>query len=188
MRLNDPLVESFVYKGTEYEIDLAFDSVLDTFDVLADDTLRDYEKAEICVELLLGKTFMGTSAVELWNYIYQNFIEIKTKQPVQYDLKGNPMPFQEEEDEEKIIDITQDAEYIYASFRQAYGINLFEAQGKLHWSEFKSLLSGLPSDTIMQRIIQIRLWKPTKGESGKYKESMRKLQRIYALDEHKKEE
>ncbi len=182
MRLNDPLVTSFVYDDKEYTIDLAFDNVLDVFDVLSDDILRDYEKAEISLELLLGEQDYEPS-IGLWNYVYQNFIEIKNKQPVQYDLKGNPMPVQDE-DSERVIDLEQDAEYIYASFRQAYGMNLYEQQGKLHWHEFKALLNGLPSDTIMQRIIQIRMWKPSKHESNEYKENMRKLQKIYALDDN----
>jgi hypothetical protein len=182
MRLNDLLVTSFVYDGKEYNIDLSFDNVLDVFDVLSDDTLRDYEKAEICLELLLGEQGY-TSTVELWNHIYKEYIEIQRKQPIEYDLKGNPMPVQDE-DSEKMIDLEQDAEYVYASFRQAYGMNLYEQQGKLHWHEFKALLNGLPSDTIMQRVIQIRLWKPSKHESGAYKENMRKLQKIYALDDN----
>lgn len=181
MRLNDPLVTSFVYEGKEYRIDLAFDNVLDVFDVLSDDTLRDYEKAEISLALLLGEQDYVPS-VELWNHIYKNLIEIKRKQPIEYDLKGNPMPVQDE-DSKKMIDLEQDAEYIFASFQQAYRMNLYEQQGKLHWHEFKALLNGLPSDTIMQRIIQIRMWKPSKHESSEYKENMRKLQKIYALEE-----
>ena len=182
MRLNDPLDTSFVYEGREYRIDLAFDNVLDVFDVLSDDTLRDYEKAEISLELLLGEQDY-TPTVELWNHIYKEYIEIERKQAIEYDLKGNPMPVRDEGGE-NILDIEQDAEYIYASFRQAYGMNLYEQQGKLHWHEFKALLNGLPSDTIMQRIIQIRMWKPSKHESGEYKENMRKLQKIYALDDN----
>jgi hypothetical protein len=185
MRLNDPLVTSFVYEGKEYRIDLAFDNVLDVFDVLSDDALRDYEKAEIGLALLLGEQDYVPS-VGLWNHIYKEYIEIQRKQPIEYDLKGNPMPVQEEDDD-RVIDLDQDAEYIYASFRQAYGMNLYEQQGKLHWHEFKALLNGLSSDTIMQRIIQIRMWKPSKHESGEYKENMRKLQKIYALDDSEEE-
>lgn len=181
MRLNDLLITSFEYENKEYNINLAFDLVLDIFDVLKDDELRDHEKAEICLELLLAEP-PEENLIELWNYIHENFIEIKAKQAIQYDLKGNPMPLMEEEDSDPVIDIAQDAEYIYASFMQAYKINLFAEQGEMHWHEFKALLSGLPSNTIMQRIIQIRVWKPSKHESQEYKDSMRKLQKIYALD------
>nr|WP_289038285.1 bacteriophage Gp15 family protein [uncultured Allobacillus sp.] len=183
MKLNDPLVTSFIYKDQEYDIDLSFDTVLDVFDVLEDKKLRDYEKAEINVELLLGESFELTEAVEIWNYIYESFIEFKSKKPVEYDLKGNPMPVIEDDEDERHLDINHDAEYIYSSFQQAYGMNLYEQQGKLHWHEFKALLNGLPSNTIMQRIIQIRSWKPSKGDSGEYKQQMRELQKVYALPE-----
>lgn len=180
MRLNDPLVTSFPYDGKEYQIDLAFDNVLDVLDVFDDTDLRDYEKAEICLALLLGDQSYELS-IDLWNYVYETFIHVESKQPIEYDRKGNPMPVQKEQ--KQSIDFEKDAEYIFASFQQAYGMNLFQMQGKLHWSEFRALLSGLPSDTIMQRIIQIRLWEPSKGESSEHKQSMRDLQKIYALEE-----
>ncbi|WP_342505863.1 Gp15 family bacteriophage protein [Sporosarcina sp. FSL K6-2383] len=179
MRLNDPLVTSFSFEEETYSIDLAFDNVLDVFDVFEDESLRSYEKAEICLALLLGAEVIPT--LELWNHVYSEFIHVENKQSIEYDRKGNPMPVQKEN--KKSIDFEKDAEYIFASFQQAYGMNLFQMQGKLQWSEFKALLSGLPSDTIMQRIIQIRLWEPSKGESSEYKQAMRDLQKTYSLDE-----
>lgn len=188
MRLNDPLVTSFSYRGEEYSIDLAFDNVLDVFDVLGDKSLRNQEKAEICRELLLGYSPTDQSlTVELWNYIYKTFIHIESKQPLEYDRQGNPMPVKKEDDR-KLIDLEKDAPYIFASFQQAYQINLHREQGKLHWYEFQSLLNGLPSETIMQRIIQIRMWEPSKGESSEYKQAMRDLQNLYALDDEGAEE
>ncbi|WP_313430001.1 Gp15 family bacteriophage protein [Siminovitchia terrae] len=186
MRLNDPLVTSFSYEGKKYQIDLAFDNVLDVFDVLNDDLLRDNEKVEISLKLLLGdQSYEAT--VDLWNHIYESFIHTESKQPIEYDRKGNPMPVIED-DNKKFIDLDKDAEFIFASFQQAYGMNLYEQQGKLHWREFQSLLNGLPSDTIMQRIISIRMWEPSKGESTEYKQTMRKLQKIHALDDEEPEE
>lgn len=184
MRLNDPLITSFYFDDKEYQIDLAYDNVLDVFDVLEDKKLRDLEKIETALLLLLDNEFSGEHAIELWNHIYTNYIAFEEKQVIEYDLNGDPMPVQEDEDEveEKTMDLDQDAEYIYASFRQAYNINLYHEQGKMHWHEFKSLLSGLPDDTIMQRIRQIRSWEPSKGDPEEYKESMRKMQKIYALD------
>lgn len=182
MRLNDPLITSFVYKQKEYAIDLSFDNVLDVFDVLEDKFLRTEEKAKICLELLLDEEFEDDEAVELFNYIFENFIKIKRKRVIEYDLKGNPLPVVDDDEEEDFIDIAQDAEYIYASFMQAYGIDLFEQQGKLHWHKFRALLQGLPPDTIMQRIIQIRTWKESKYDSKEFKDAMRKLQRIHALN------
>ena len=39
-------------------------------------------------------------------------------------------------DDTRLIDFEVDAQEIYASFVQAYNINLFEAQGRLTWPEF----------------------------------------------------
>lgn len=186
VRLNDPLVTSFLYRDKEHTIDLAFDNVLDVFDVLGDASLRGYEKAEINLALLLDESFRGEQAVELWNYVYEEFIHIENKQPIEYDRKGNPLPVQKEQ--KQTTDLDKDAEYIYSSFQQAYNINLYHEQGSLHWLEFKALLSGLPSDTIMQRIIQIRLWEPSKGETQEYKQSMLELQKVYALEDENPEE
>src|SRR5699024_7165157 len=104
MRLNDPLITSFLYEDTEYNIDMAFDNVLDVFDVLQDGLLRPFEKIEINLELLLGEQDYNPS-VELWNYIYDNLIIKDTKKQVRYDLAGNPMP--PKNDDERVIDLEQ---------------------------------------------------------------------------------
>lgn len=187
MRLNDPLITSFLYRDKKYTIDLAFDNVLDVFDVLSDESLRDYEKAEICLVLLLGESFEISKVIELWNYIYEQFIHIKSKELVIYDRKGNPMPVQDDDDNKQVIDLDIDADKIYASFQQAYNIDLFNVQQDFHWHKFKALLNGLPSGTVLSRIIQIRSWKPSKHESAEYKQEMKKLQKIHALQEEVEE-
>ena len=61
------------------------------------------------------------------------------------------------DDGERVIDYEEDGEYIYASFMQAYGIDLFEVN--LHWHKFKALILGLPSGTIMSEIMGMRGYK-----------------------------
>lgn len=187
MRLNDRLVTSFIFDGKKFEIDLAFDNVLDVLDVQQDKSLRDYEKLEISLALLLdNQEYNKFEMVDLWNHIYESFIDIaKEKEVIKYDLEGNPMPRKSKEKDVKSFDFEVDAERIYASFRQAYGINLFEEQGKMHWHEFTALLNGLPSNTVLQRVIQIRQWEPSKHDSAEYKKEMQELQELYALEEIK---
>lgn len=55
---------------------------------------------------------------------------------------------------EPLIDFDVDADYIYAAFMQAYGIDLIDTD--LHWHKFLALLNALPSDTIMAQIMGIR--------------------------------
>lgn len=183
MRLNDPLVTSIEFDGKELPIDLTFDNVLDVFDILEDSDLFPEEKVNMCLELLISdfeKIFQGSSEQQflLFNYILENYISVGDSDGVETDRLGNPMPNAVKE--KKTISLVHDAKYIYASFRQI-GINLFEEQGRMMWEEFQALLESLPDDTILARIIQIRTWEPSKGESAKEKERMRKLQQKYAL-------
>lgn len=192
MRLNDRLLNSYEYNGTEYPIDLTYDNVLDMFDVLADDDLNEYDKAKLNLMYLFDgehldpdrATIALEDAVETWNDIFENYISVTDKEVADYDLQGNPMPKKEMK---KLINIEKDAEFIFSSFQQAYRINLFEEQGRMHWHEFQALLNGLPENTIFKRIIQIRAWEPSKNESKEYRKSMSELQEIYSLEEDQEE-
>lgn len=183
MRLNDPLTTEIEFKGVTYPLDLSFDNVLDVLDVIGDKSLMVWEKLELALDLLVGDTNLCfDEQAELWELILTKHIQLGKQQKTVYDLDGNPMPIATSKNNEKDIDLAQDAKYIYASFRQI-GINLFEEQGKLSWEEFQAILESLPDDTILPRIVQIRQWTPQKGESAKEKERMRELQAKYALDE-----
>ena len=192
MKLNDRLLNAYEYNGIEYRIDMAFDNVLDIFDVLADDDLSDFDKANLGLLYLFDgehldperATIAPEDAIETWNDIFENYISVADKEVVDYDLQGNPMP---KKATKKLIDIEKDAEFIYSSFRQAYRIDLFDEQGKMHWHKFQALLNGLPENTIFKRIIQIRAWEPSKHESKEYKKSMSELQEIYSLEDDQEE-
>ncbi|HHP6114876.1 TPA: bacteriophage Gp15 family protein [Streptococcus pyogenes] len=190
MKLNDPLVESFEFRGEIYPIDLSFNKVLDVFDVIDDDFLNEAEKCFLCLDILLDRTDLPfTYAVDLWVYIKTNFIDVERPEKPQLDIKGNPMPVvKEKEDNKKVIDLSLDAEFIYASFRQAYQINLLKEQNRLSWIEFKALLNALPDDTVMQRIIAIRQWEDDGEGSKKYRDNMRKLKAKYSLDDGEEED
>ena len=56
----------------------------------------------------------------------------------------------------KSFDFIQDSPLIYAAFRQAYNIDLFQELGKLHWWAFSALLHALPDNTRFQQIVRIR--------------------------------
>lgn len=185
MRLNDPLTSSFEFEEKEYPLNLAFDRVLDTFDVLSDDGMNLTDKVETCLKILVGDVDLDTQSqfIMFWQ-IYDAFLMFGEQSEVVTDELGNVMPTKPVS---KDIDITLDAKYIYASFRQI-GINLFEEQGCLSWEEFQALLVTLPDETPIQRIRAIRNWKPQKGESTEHKEQMRELQRRYALPNYVREE
>jgi len=55
-----------------------------------------------------------------------------------------------------VLDFEKDGDYIYASFMQAYKIDLIEEQGRLPWKKFLYLFNGLPADTKIKQIMRIR--------------------------------
>lgn len=79
---------------------------------------------------------------------------------------------------EPVFDFGQDAGYIYAAFRQAYGIDLFRA--RLHWWEFVALFESLPDNTRMAQIINIRS-QPIPARNRYNGESVQHLMRQKAL-------
>lgn len=187
MRLNDPLTTEIEFKGVMYPLDLSFDNVLDVLDVIGDKSLMVWEKLELALDLLVGDTNLRfDEQAELWELILTNHIQLGKQQKTVYDLDGNPMPIATSKNNEKNIDLAQDAKYIYASFRQI-GINLFQEQGKLSWEEFQALLESLPDDAILSRIVQIREWRPSKGDSKEEKERMKLLQAKYSLENESEE-
>ncbi len=178
MRLNNPLTTSFDFLGKEFPINLAFDVVLDVFEITQDDDLILEDKIDLSIQLLVGEVDLDTiQKFEMFKYIYEEYLLLGQQTAMETDDLGNALPIKTKN---KDIDLVHDAKYIYASFRQI-GINLFEEQGKLTWEEFQALLESLPDNCIMQRIIQIRNWEPQKGESSKEKRRMRELKRKYAL-------
>ncbi|EKR9303512.1 hypothetical protein P9705_001972 [Enterococcus faecalis] len=178
MRLNNPLTTSFSFLGKEFPINLAFDHVLDVFEIIQDESLILEDKIELSILILVGEVDLDIlQKIEMFKYVYDEYLLLGQHSEVETDELGNELPTKINS---KDIDLVYDAKYIYASFRQI-GINLFEEQGKMSWEEFQALLESLPDNCIMQRIIQIRNWEPQKGESSKEKRRMRELKRKYAL-------
>lgn len=86
----------------------------------------------------------------------------------------------------KVFSYEQDAKYILAAFRQVYNIDLLTEN--LHWWEFKNLFDGLPSDVELIKIIGYRSMQITNDMAEKEKKRIRKLKKIYALEDERSEE
>lgn len=202
--LSRKLTDKLVIDDKEYALDLSFDNVLKMFEMMRDDDIPEYIKPHFAIRMLISKSLAGNTReekAESFNNDFENYsIEEMSKvfksvfeehislsdvkdNHVEYDLAGNPMKTTASDDTKQRApyDIRYDGDYIYASFLQAYGIDLFDVQGQLHWKKFNALLSGLPEGTKLMEVIKIRKWKPQKGDSSEYKEEMRRLQKDYAL-------
>ena len=195
--LSRKLTDKLVIDDEEFPLNLSFDNVLRLFEMWRDEDVPEFVKPHFGIRILTGETledFTVEEMSEVFNEVFEEHISLSTVEDnhVEYDLAGNPMKTTASngKQEQAPYDIRYDGDYIYASFLQAYGIDLFDVQGKLHWKKFNALLSGLPEGTKFMEVIKIRKWKPQKGDSTEYKEEMRKLRKDYALpyDEIEEEE
>lgn len=186
--LSRKLTDKLVIDDEEFPLNLSFDNVLRLFEMWRDEDVPEFVKPHFGIRILTGETLDGFTVEEMsevFNEVFEEHISLSTVEDnhVEYDLAGNPMKITASngKQEQAPYDIRFDGDYIYASFLQAYGIDLFDVQGKLHWKKFNALLSGLPEGTKFMEVIKIRKWKPQKGDSAEYKEEMRRLQKDYAL-------
>lgn len=186
--LSRKLTDKLVIDDKEYALDLSFDNVLRLFEMWRDEDVPEFVKPHFGIRILTGETledFTVEEMSEVFNEVFEEHISLSTVEDnhVEYDLAGNPMKTTASsgKQEQAPYDVRFDGDYIYSSFLQAYGIDLFDVQGKLHWKKFNALLSGLPEGTKFMEVIKIRKWKPQKGDSAEYKEEMRRLQKDYAL-------
>lgn len=186
--LSRKLTDKLVIDDEEFPLNLSFDNVLRLFEMWRDEDVPEFVKPHFAVRILTGETledFTVEEMSEVFNEVFEEHISLSTVEDnhVEYDLAGNPMKTTASngKQEQAPYDIRFDGDYIYASFLQAYGIDLFDVQGELHWKKFNALLSGLPEGTKFMEVIKIRKWKPQKGDSAEYKEEMRRLQKDYAL-------
>lgn len=198
------LDDKLVIDDKEYLLNLSFDNVLKMFEMLRDEDIPEYVKPHFATRMLISQSLEGETREEkaksfneafegfsieeiskVFKSVFEEHISLSDVEDnhVEYDLAGNPMKTTASDDTKQRApyDIRYDGDYIYASFLQAYNMDLFDMQGKLHWRKFNALLSGLPEGTKLMEVIKIRKWKPQKGDSTEYKEEMRKLQKDYAL-------
>ena len=80
--------------------------------------------------------------------------------------------------EELALDYVTDGPAIVAAFQQAYGIDLTRA--RLHWWRFKALMSNLPEETQLVKIIGFRTADLTQFQ-GEERERRAELKERFAL-------
>lgn len=135
MTLYDSLPDRVVYGGREYRLDLSFRRVLAVGDLMDDECVPEASKVRIALDLLVVDKHPADAGLLM----------------AVIDLIKPDKPHRRKQ---KVLDLQKDWQYIYAGFRQAYGINLFKDD--LHYLEFLALLNSLPGDTRMSQIIDIR--------------------------------
>lgn len=164
--LSQPCPRSIEVGGICYTLNLSFDRVLSAFEILSKNELDDIDLFDIIFDWLVvsPKVRKLAARAEVVKEIFDKLIN--------FDKNTS-------DTEEETISFEQDAPFIYAAFRQAYGIDLFKEQGKLQWWEFVALLGALPSDTRLCDIIDIRT-RPVPAPNGKNQEQISALLKLKA--------
>lgn len=166
--ISKPLTDFVVFEGRKIKLDISFDAVLDVYDILGDGLLLDLEKTQFALaRLVKGRKLPSPAALDV---IFKEHIETPQKNGNKNNLR--------------VVDFRQDSAYIYSSFLMDYGIDLIEAQGKLHWQKFISLFQGLSEKTKIREVMLIRskpIPKPDK-HNGDYIRNLMDLKQYYALE------
>lgn len=186
--LTEPYDDTAIINGVKYKINMSFDNILKLHEMLGDKELTDAQQIVLGNIMLFGEDlkFDLHTQEEIFNQVYKEKINgDNSDNEVITDIAGNPMPAfdpdQDDGDNEKVMSFKQDAEYIYASFMQDYGIDLMEEQGSMHWSKFTALLHGLRDNTKLMKVIEIRTMEIPKGTKAKEKENIEKAKKRYKL-------
>lgn len=163
-----------IFKGKRYRVNVAFDNVLLVYKLYEEEILEPSDKIKQALKMLTRNPFKvwllsDLEKVELLDQI--------TKEKI--NLSKRPQIGQSK----KLMDFEADSDYIYASFKQAYGMDLIKERGKLEWKNFCKLLDGLPDKTKFKEVMRIRAMdvpEPTKYNQ-KERQNIMELKAYYAL-------
>lgn len=183
MLLTDKLhvQETVQWNGREICIDMSFDNILCILDIFMDKEIDEPYKVSLALYRLIeefdgmSKYFSenGEDTVKFLSAILENNIGLSSDD----GSDGNKIH------NDRVFDFNIDAELIYASFLQAYSMDLYEQHGKLHWKRFISLLNNLPKETPFKEVVGYRTMKvPKKDEANKdYIDHVKKMKKAYKL-------
>lgn len=177
-------MDVFEFNGESYVAKASFDRILKIIDLLKE-KVSDKYKIILSIKILFGEeTDLTKLPLEELKNIFEEvfYYYVKpTENKPKYDLQGNEIEPLEYEEHEQVYSLKYDADYIYASFMQAYGIDLIDQQGKLHWFKFKALFLSLSDDTKFKEVVSIRTWKKPSNNKNAYENQMRELKKAYQL-------
>ena len=145
--IDKPLPDTLELGGKKYKLTLYFDRVIRFYEMMRDKESEwsDSDKIDIAYSWFVSSP-KNASMPEKYAVICtvnDYWLTDRRKEP---NAKKS----------RTAVNFIADSKYIYAAFRQYYGINLFEQQGRLLWWEFLAMFDALPSDSQMKEIMYIR--------------------------------
>ena len=134
--------------GRKYRLTLYFDRVIRFYDMLKDDSseLSYTDKIDVAYDWLVKRPRNVSPIDKLAAVLKIHEESLKDPRNDKTDNKKR----------RTAVNFITDSPYIYAAFRQYYGINLFKEHGKLLWWEFMAMFDSLPEDSKIKEIMHIR--------------------------------
>lgn len=173
--LTDIPCNKVITDKSKFVINPAYDTVLEVQKLYKEDTLTEFEKIDQALKMLVRnkwnlRLLNPEEKQKLLSVITKRYVEVE-KRP---QIKKSPFP---------VLDFEKDGDYIYASFMQAYKIDLIEEQGRLPWKKFLYLFNGLPADTKIKQIMRIRQMPVPEynGKNSKEIQEINEMKSYYAL-------
>ena len=173
--LTDIPCNKVITDKTKFVINPAYDTVLEVQKLYKEDTLTEFEKIDQALKMLVRnkwnlRLLNPEEKQKLLSVITKRYVEVE-KRP---QIKKSPFP---------VLDFEKDGDYIYASFMQAYKIDLIEEQGRLPWKKFLYLFNGLPADTKIKQIMRIRQMPVPEynGKNSKEIQEINEMKSYYTL-------
>lgn len=176
----------------QFKIDLSFGTVINMLHLINDESMTIEGRIKYALIFLFGKdddtqAFFDRldedEKLAIFKDIYEQGIslpEVSGSEP-QVDLLGNNV------DSDAKYSLEYDSSAIYASFMQAYGIDLEKVRKTLHWQKFNALLSGLPSNTKFAEIMKYRNMDTSKITDPQEKAYYERMKATYALPDRFKD-
>lgn len=166
--------EKVVYKGKTYHTCTSYDTVLLLQKLYEEKNLDAGHKINQALKMLVKHPFKVWVLKDIEK---AELLKKITKEKI--SLPERPRTGKQQ----KLMDFEADSEYIYASFRQAYGMDLLKERGKLQWRRFCELVDGLPEKTKLKEVMRIRAMEipePTRYNQ-KERQNIMELKAYYAL-------
>lgn len=170
----DPLPRSLIIDGTDYPLETDFRAVLNYNRIIREGREDGGELLE-ALRLMFGCIPENVvEAVLQLNWFVQGGEQEKRHRPSNKLLGINS---------DTPMDYDTDSRMIWAAFRRVYGIDL-RAVEYIHWWDFLEMLSELPEDIRLNRIIEIRTKDTANRHLSREERTLYKaLQRYYKIRE-----
>lgn len=189
LKLTEREYDFYTWNGVRLELNLAFDNVLMLFELFVDESINEYVKTDIALNMLVvDKLVMNQLDEENKSLLLLDIL----KDRLDIDLKSLMNKQIEEKEEEKVptiptVDFVVDAERIFSSFLFDYNIDLIEQQGKMQWNKFIALFRNLSSKSPMGQAIQYRTCEipPKDKHNADERKRIKKMKEMYELPKAK---